>query len=184
MMKRIIFSAVTAMAAIAAAPKAQAATFPVGGSNFTATAGPNGTFSGAFFNTGIAAGTFTDVFTFTLPANGVGSGTVTTSTNFVGSPNDLDFTSVLINSTAASITRLGNGAFEFAFTNMVPIVAGQLNTITVTGLSRGNGAYGGQASFIPSAVPEPATWALMLVGFAMVGATARFRRRSTKVVYA
>jgi len=184
MMKRIIFSAVTAMAAIAAAPNAQAATFPVGGSNFTATAGPNGTFSGAFFNTGIAAGTFTDVFTFTLPANGVGSGTVTTSTNFVGSPNDLDFTSVLINSTAASITRLGNGAFEFAFTNMVPIVAGQLNTITVTGLSRGNGAYGGQASFIPSAVPEPATWALMLVGFAMVGATARFRRRSTKVVYA
>ncbi|MBB4618821.1 FxDxF family PEP-CTERM protein [Sphingomonas abaci] len=183
-MKRIIFSALTGMAAIAVAPAAQAATFPVGSANFTATQGPNGTVSGAFYNTGIAAGTFTDTFTFTLPFNGVGSGTVTTSTNFVGAPNDLDFTSVLINDTAATITRLGNGAFEFAFANMVPIVAGRLNTITVTGLSRGNGAYGGQASFIPSAVPEPATWALMLVGFAMVGATARFRRRSTKVVFA
>ena len=183
-MKRIIFSVATAMTVFAAAPAAQAATFPVGGSNFKASAGPNGTFSGAFFNQDIVAGAFTDTFTFTLPTDGLGSGTVTTSTNFIGTPNDLDFTSVLINDTAATITRLANGAFEFAFTNMVPITAGRLNTITVTGISRGNGAYGGQASFIPSAVPEPATWALMLVGFAMVGATARFRRRSTKVVYA
>lgn len=183
-MKRVILSAVTSIAAIAMASGAQAATFPVGSANFTASPGPNGTFAGAFFNTGIAAGAFSDTFTFTLPVNGFGSGTVTTSTNFVGSPNDLDFTSILINNTAASITRLSNGAYEVAFANLVPITAGQLNTITVTGLSRGNGAYGGQASFIPSVVPEPSTWALMFVGFALVGGAARFRRRSTKVVYA
>jgi hypothetical protein len=35
-----------------------------------------------------------------------------------------------------------------------------------------------------AAVPEPATWAMMLVGFAMVGAAARYRRRSTTTVYA
>ena len=35
-----------------------------------------------------------------------------------------------------------------------------------------------------AAVPEPATWAMMLVGFAMVGAAARYRRRSTAAVYA
>ncbi|MDP1027561.1 PEPxxWA-CTERM sorting domain-containing protein [Sphingomonas sp. KR1UV-12] len=35
-----------------------------------------------------------------------------------------------------------------------------------------------------TAVPEPATWAMMLVGFAMVGATARYRRRSTNVAIA
>ena len=34
-----------------------------------------------------------------------------------------------------------------------------------------------------SAVPEPATWALMLVGFAMVGAAVRYRRRSAKVTF-
>jgi hypothetical protein len=28
-------------------------------------------------------------------------------------------------------------------------------------------------------VPEPATWAMMLVGFGMVGATSRYRRRKT-----
>ncbi len=34
------------------------------------------------------------------------------------------------------------------------------------------------------AVPEPATWAMMLVGFGMMGATMRYRRRSTRAVYA
>jgi hypothetical protein len=33
-------------------------------------------------------------------------------------------------------------------------------------------------------VPEPATWAMMLVGFGMIGAASRYRRRSTKVTYA
>ncbi|MBB4154194.1 hypothetical protein GGQ80_002104 [Sphingomonas jinjuensis] len=33
-------------------------------------------------------------------------------------------------------------------------------------------------------VPEPATWAMMLVGFGMIAATARYRRRSTKIAYA
>jgi hypothetical protein len=33
------------------------------------------------------------------------------------------------------------------------------------------------------AVPEPATWAMMLVGFGMMGTSLRNRRRSTKVVF-
>lgn len=41
-------------------------------------------------------------------------------------------------------------------------------------------AIGGQAP----AVPEPATWAMMLVGFGMIGATARYRRRGAKVSFA
>lgn len=183
-MKKALLAAGAATFAFVSFSSAQAATFPVGSPNFTATPGPNGTFAGAFFNTGIAAGAFTDTFTFTLPSDGFGSGTVTTSANFVGSANDLDFTSVLINGVAADLTSAGGGVFESAYKNMIPIVAGQLNTITVTGFSRGNGAYGGQASFIPSAVPEPATWAMMLVGFAMLGAASRYRRRSQAVVYA
>jgi len=35
-----------------------------------------------------------------------------------------------------------------------------------------------------TAVPEPATWAMMLAGFGMMGATMRYRRRSTKVALA
>jgi hypothetical protein len=34
---------------------------------------------------------------------------------------------------------------------------------------------------VTTAVPEPATWAMLLVGFGMIGATSRYRRRSTRV---
>ena len=182
-MKTVLLAAAIATSGLIAASSAQAATFPVGSANFKATAGPNGTFAGAFFNTGIASGAFTDTFTFTIPANGFGSGTVTTSANFLGSANDLDFTSVLINGVEAELFTAGGGVFESAYQNLIPITAGQLNTITVTGVSRGNGAYGGQASFVPT-IPEPATWAMMMVGFVMVGAAARYRKRSTNVRYA
>lgn len=40
------------------------------------------------------------------------------------------------------------------------------------------------ANFSVTAVPEPATWAMMLVGFGMVGATARYRRRKSNVAFA
>lgn len=33
-------------------------------------------------------------------------------------------------------------------------------------------------------VPEPTTWAMMLIGFGMIGATARYRRRTRATVYA
>lgn len=42
----------------------------------------------------------------------------------------------------------------------------------------------GRFASITSAVPEPSTWAMMLLGFAMIGAASRYRRRTTIVVYA
>jgi hypothetical protein len=33
-------------------------------------------------------------------------------------------------------------------------------------------------------VTEPATWAMMLIGFGMVAGASRYRRRSTATVYA
>ncbi|MBD8548326.1 PEPxxWA-CTERM sorting domain-containing protein [Sphingomonas sp. CFBP 8760] len=37
---------------------------------------------------------------------------------------------------------------------------------------------------LTSVVPEPSTWAMMLVGFGLLSASLRYRRRSTKVSYA
>ena len=180
-MKSLVAITMAAAAALSAV-SAEATTYPVGSPNFEATAGPNGTFSGAFQVTGLKSGTFSDTFTFTLPTNGLGSGTVTTSVTDLFSANDLDFTSVTINDIAAEITKTAGGAFEVAFINNVPIVAGQLNKLVVTGLSRGNGAYGGQATFTPvnSAVPEPATWAMMIMGFGVVGYAMRRRRTAVR----
>jgi len=187
-MNKTIVTTLAAVAAFAVAPSAMATTFPVGSPNFTASPGPNGTFSANFGNSGIAAGAFTDLFTFTLPTSGLGSGTVTSSASFANSPNDLDFTSVFVNGTLADLTKLNNGLFEVAFTSSVPIIGGQLNTITVNGFSRGGGAYGGQLSFIPSAtaVPEPAAWAMMILGMGVVGFAMRRRRKNltTTVTFA
>jgi hypothetical protein len=59
--------------------------------------------------------------------------------------------------------NLGTGRASFINT----IGSGPLIGLTATGV-----------------VPEPATWAMMLAGFAMVGATLRYRRRNTRIVYA
>lgn len=184
--KLLSAAAAVALVSIANIAPASATVYPVNTTpNFTATPGPDGTFAGSFRVAGLAAGEFSDSFTFTLPMNGFGSGTVTTSANFFGSANDLDFTSVAINGVQAKITFLdGERLGEVAFQNMVPITAGALNTLTVSGLSRGGGAYGGQLAFSPSAVPETATWMMMLAGFGMMGAGLRYRRRSSTVAYA
>lgn len=35
-----------------------------------------------------------------------------------------------------------------------------------------------------SAIPEPATWGMMMIGFGMIGATARYRRRRSNIAFA
>ncbi len=44
-----------------------------------------------------------------------------------------------------------------------------------------NGTFG---AVVAGAVPEPTTWAMMLIGFGMIGAAVRYRRRNTKIAYA
>jgi PEP-CTERM motif len=154
-------------------------------------------------HSGIPTGGFTDTFQFTIPQTGLGSGSISTSVSFFDylGATDLDITSVVVNGLTAFetlATAFGDptnpggppfasvpcttedapgttcGANEAFFRNDVPITANVLNTITVTGVSRGGGSYGGNLTFTP--VPEPATWAMMLVGFAGIGWQLRRRR--------
>ena len=50
--------------------------------------------------------------------------------------------------------------------------------------NRENGLRVEASNATVGAIPEPATWAMMLVGFGMIGATARYRRRSITTTYA
>jgi hypothetical protein len=129
---------------------------------------------------------------------GGGSGSITTSValaGFLGSL-DTDITSVVFNNgvtnfvadlvlrdnagnvcTTRDLTPGGGtcGISEAWALTDVPIISGNVNTLTVTGLSRGTGHYGGDLTFTPS-VPEPATWAMMLLGFGAIGFQLRRRR--------
>ncbi|WP_010544475.1 FxDxF family PEP-CTERM protein [Sphingomonas elodea] len=160
----------------------------------------SGPIAATFGHTGIAAGAFTDLYQFTIPQNGTGSGSVTTGVTgpgFLG-VTDLDITSVMVNGIAATSTLFDiNGATctmrgvgtcgaseKFSVSNAM-VMLGQLNTVEVTGVSRGLGSYGGNATFIPSGVPEPASWGMMIVGMGGIGFAMRRRRAtSTRVSYA
>jgi hypothetical protein len=151
----------------------------------------NGPIAATFGDVGIPTGSFTDIFKFTIPQTGTGSGSVTTTVDVAGfgGPADLDILSVMVNGLVATpVYRdlAGNvcatpgvgscGATETFAINNVPILSDVLNNITISGTSRGLGSYGGNATFIPS-VPEPSTWALMLLGFGAAGLFLRTKRR-------
>ena len=194
---RTLAKLMAAGAAIAVAPAAQAADiFPgnstgVPGAFFIVSGDPfMGPVSGAYGRSGIGSGTFTDRFLFTLgdPRGGFGSGSITTIlAGALGRATDLDFTEVTFNngSTVFNVP-IGPGISfgqETGGLSNVPITPGVQNILSVSYLSRGQGSYGGNLTFNP--VPEPATWAMMLMGFAGLGMVIRHRRKQqTRVQYA
>jgi hypothetical protein len=141
-----------------------------------------GSISANMGNTVTSAGAFSDTFNFLLPTNGVGGGSLTTVAASFHGATDLDFTSVLINGAAATISKSVNGIVEIAAGAGIMLSAGA-NSIVVNGISRGNGSYGGSIAFTPS-VPETATWGMMILGFVGMGAAMRYRRKSTNVAFA
>ena len=180
MYRTLMAAALGASALIAVAP-AQAQNY-FGPADMNLAFGVDGTISANFGRSGITAGNFTDIYQFTLPQNGMASGSIITSAVTFKGPTDLDLKSVTFNGVALT-GFFGSGINEFVFANAVPIVAGAQNEIVIKGFARGNGSYAGQGVFAPSGVPEPAAWGMMIGGFGLAGAAMR-RARSTRVTYA
>jgi hypothetical protein len=165
-MNKVLFAAALASATILSAPAAQAAQFL----NFDG-------ISGTFGYNNLVAGSFDNTFTFdvgSLP--GTAGGTI--SSIRVSSLTDIDFTSVTLNGEDFDIDSTGTVEFRHI---TLPVSAG-LQTINVKGTSGGNASYDGVISFAP--VPEPATWAMMVGGFGLVGGAMRRRKSQIRVTYA
>ncbi|THD55551.1 FxDxF family PEP-CTERM protein [Phenylobacterium sp.] len=168
-MKSVVIAATVAAALLAAASQAsatQSITFDP--------PAPDGSFSGMFGDTGLASGAFTDTFTFNMPT-GVGGATI--SSEFTSDQmNNIDFTSVTFNGQQFNIGSTGQ--VEFRSLVGVPVTNGP-QTVVVSGTSGGNGSFAGTLSFAlaGATVPEPASWALMMMGFGGAGALIRARRR-------
>jgi hypothetical protein len=87
---------------------------------------------------------------------------------------NIDFSTVTLNGFNFNILSTGTQEFRNLLNQV--IVAGGNNTISVTGTTGGEAAITGNLSFAAaSAVPEPTTWAMMLVGFGAVGYSMRKR---------
>ena len=178
-MKKFLLSTAASLAAVTfvSAP-AMAATEIVLESNPS-----NDVLSADFGDTVQGPGSFTDEYFFATPA-GFTSAQISTIT--VMGFADIDFTSALLNGVALDLFSGPNGGDFASISNL--FVAGGRNTLVINGMVEdGIGSYGGTISFVPSsAVPEPGTWALMLLGFAAVGFSLRRRKpesRETRVRY-
>jgi len=178
-MNKYVFGAMAAFA-LAVPAVGNATTFPVGSSHFFLTSGTpfSPSITATFFNGFDTTTTFDDSFTFTIPQNGIGSGSISTSFSATDS-NKLTITNLFVNGISYALTTAASG--QSATVGNIPISLGMLNTIRVTGFTQGSGVYSGTATFATLPVPEPASWAMMIIGFGIVGVA--FRRRSTEVAF-
>ena len=173
-MKKTLFSIAAAVATVAMAPAANAAI------TMTTTDTGAGSFTIGFGATELAD-TFTESFTFDVASGLTGLFSLAATTTGTGT-NNVDFSSVVL-----SGGTLGAGGFSFAQVLANPETrGGDVNIgsgsyrVTFNGTSAGaNGSFGGSVAFAAAAVPEPATWGMMILGMGMVGAS--LRRRNTKV---
>lgn len=172
-MKTLVYGAAVALASIAIAPAASAASFVVplvqSGSTYTADYGNEG-----------LTGIFTDTFTFT-PSIG-------------DSMADVSLVQVGRGLTAITFTVLKLDDFDLLpFLNVQSngsslmlsdhFLSGGAHVLTVGGTAGGDASYAGTVNFVLSPIPEPATWSLMLAGIFAIGIAMRSRARTTHVSY-
>ena len=125
-------------------------------------------------------GTFNHTFSFTTSGNNTASASVVT----ISLPNgakDIDFSSVLLDSFA--FTQIGFDPNAETWQLTTAALAAGAHAIFVNGnvITSGPGkaaaSYAGTLNLV-TAIPEPATWAMMIVGFGAAGSLVRRRRSS------
>jgi hypothetical protein len=134
------------------------------------------TFGAGFTGPSVA---FDDIFEFTIPQNGTGSGSV--STSFSSLTNELTFSHIIINGTDYIGDLVTGTHGSGLFVGGIPITNGVENDIEIVGQTSASDVatgYSGTATFNAAPVPEPASWALMISGLFLVGAMLR-RPRDT-----
>jgi hypothetical protein len=155
----LLAAAAVAISIVAPANAAEVILNPVG----------DGTSTAFFGGTITAPGGFTSIFTFQTLTAGFASASVDKT-----SLSNINFTSATLNGQDFSFASLGSA--QFGGSGPVSVGVGT-QTITVNGT--GTGSFGGSVAFqadAVAAVPEPATWAMMLFGFGAVGYSIRRRK--------
>lgn len=137
----------------------------------------------------VAAGTTsTDSFMFSITGAGgaLFSGQLNTTSLGTNGQGNLNFSNILLDGVANLFTLTSTGGSPEQWSCCQPggngtvflTDGGTVHTLTYTVANTSNmlGTYAGTFNFGAAAVPEPATWAMMLLGFAGIG-MAMGRRR-------
>lgn len=119
---------------------------------------------------------FTKTYTFNFPTAGIGAGSATAS--LVGGANTI-FKSVTLNGAAFGLSA---GNTQALLTSA--LVNAGVNTLQINFDIIDVAAVAGFQGDVSAAVPEPATWGLMILGFGLVGGALRRRRQKVSVRYA
>ena len=122
-------------------------------------------------------GAFAHQYDFIIGSDSAANSSVTT---ILLNSNDIDFSSILLNGFAFTQTGFDPLAENWEL-SAVNIGAG-LNSLYVNGSvvgTSGNGSYAGVINV--AAVPEPGTWAMMLLGFGAAGYAMRRRRKQVRL---
>ena len=161
--------AFSAAAAVVVAAPASAAT-PL---DVTLTKAVDGTYSGEF-KSDVTKGTGTLLFNLIFPVSGVGQVSFSSS---LAPRSGAQILSATLGGAALTINHFGGSYFGGAD---VDLSKGATLPLSVTYDARSAATINGNITF--SAVPEPASWALMIGGFGLVGGF--MRRRSVRSVKA
>ncbi|UAK24139.1 FxDxF family PEP-CTERM protein [Sphingomonas nostoxanthinifaciens] len=130
--------------------------------------------TGGFTATHTTGTDFTDDYTFSVGAT---PGTVgASSIELVVSSDYLALSTLVLNGTSLAFSYDATTKLYSAFATTASIADPQ--SLSIAGsVVNGGGSYGGNVTFTTAAVPEVATWGMMLVGFGAMGAALRSNRR-------
>ncbi|MBW6526686.1 FxDxF family PEP-CTERM protein [Sphingomonas sp. RHCKR7] len=161
-MKKFVASALVAGAFVAATPAMAATTISL-------TQGMDGTYSGTTGSVTPMVGAFNDAYEFAVPT----AGSVSASVISLSITGGLQLMSGSLNGTALTLSKVSDYVYTLTLpTAGIPSIANP-QKLLISGNSQGGGSYTANVSF--AAVPEPATWALMILGFGVVGYSMRRR---------